>query len=299
MTAMGTRTKSRWAGLIIAWVALSALAAPAFTAPAFAGGGPRAVRDQVELSTVATGTVDITPEGRVAAFTLDRKEALPQAAVELIERKLPGWAFRPVLRDGQATRVSARMSLRLIAKKQAGDNFLVRIAGANFGDSLPEEERIRSKDVPPPAYPAAAARAGVGGTVFVVARLGRDGKVEDAFAEQINLRGVASEQVMKSWRDLFGKAAIAGARAWVFRLPAKGRYADRDHVQVRVPVDFIAGNRLPPRYGEWEAYVPGPRQKAPWPDAEGIVAGSADAVGFGGVEAVGSDIHLATPLSGG
>ena len=60
---------------------------------------------------------------------------------------------------------------------------------------------------------------------------------------------------------MLAKAALAKARQWRFEI-SPARPATDGIAAVRVPVDFIL-NDQPAAYGKWQAYVPGPRQKAP------------------------------------
>ncbi|HRN62722.1 MAG TPA: energy transducer TonB, partial [Luteimonas sp.] len=86
---------------------------------------------------------------------------------------------------------------------------------------------ISSKNMNPPQYPPAAARAGIEGTVVLIIDVDANGNVTD----------VAVEKSSRN-RDL-DRAAMQAARRWSFRpsivngQPAAGR--------VRVPVDFRLG----------------------------------------------------------
>ena len=105
---------------------------------------------------------------------------------------------------------------------------------------------------------------GVRGTVYVVARIGRDGRVEDAVAEQVNLKVVDSDAGMTQWRNSLAKSAALGARKWTFKPPTQGDEVGRPFWLVRVPVDSVLHDEEPVPYGQWEAYIPGPRQSTPW-----------------------------------
>ena len=71
-----------------------------------------------------------------------------------------------------------------VAKQVDHDNFTVQIRSAHFGQDRPDEFVTRKEALKPPRYPDEAARTGVGGTVYVVAKVGRDGRIEDAIAER-------------------------------------------------------------------------------------------------------------------
>ncbi len=261
-------------------------------------GGRGAVRKQVEMSLLATGTIDVGPDGRVAAYALDQSEKLPPAVRQLMDSASQAWTFEPVVVNGKPVLARTKMSVRFAAKKTGEDAYEVRIAGADFRVATPPEETPSSAaPLKPPSYPQSAARSGVRGTVYVVLRFGRDGRVQDAFAEQVNLRIVDSEGAMEKWRALLASSALATAKQWTFRAPSRGEEAGEDSWSVRVPVDFLWRGESVPAFGQWQAYIPGPRQRAPWIDTDELTLGS-DAIADGGVYPVGGGLRLLTPLSG-
>jgi hypothetical protein len=258
--------------------------------------GPGAVRKQVESSLLVKGTIDIDADGRVLGHALERADTLADGVAAMIDRVVPRWRFEPVeLREG-TTRARAPMSLRIVAKKLDEDNFIVQVRGAQFGSHAPDET-VSSRGMAPPRYPQAAAYAGVGGSVYTVLRIGRDGRVEDAIAEQVNLRLIASEAAMTRWRKVLAQAALHAAHRWEFDPPTKGEDADAPFWSVRVPVDFIAPGQKQPQEHEWHAYVPGPRETIPW-EPEASSAG-VDALAAGGIYPVGQGLRLLTPLGEG
>lgn len=265
--------KGNWLALVLIWV----------SSLAWASGGPGAVRKQIEASLLVTGSIDIATDGRVGGYQLDQAERLPPAVTELLGSRVKQWRFEPVLVDGKPVRARTRMQLRLIAKPTGEDQYLVRVAGANFGEARDGESPTSRGDKKAPRYPEVAARAGVGGTTYLVLRIGRDGRVEDVVAEQVNLRVVANERDMQRLRDLLAQSAVTAARAWEFNPPVRGAEVDARFWSVRVPVDFVAPDqRVPNQAGEWTAYVPGPRRPVPWRDWDDAKL-SPDAVAAGGV----------------
>lgn len=275
----------------------------AFAAGAFAAGKDE-VRKQAESSMLVTGTVDIDAEGRVERHALDKREALPPAVVELIDRHAPGWRFEPVVVDGRPVKARAKMSLRLVASRLANDAFQLRIRSGVFGDdgTVAREQQVTSGKMRPPEYPPAAYRLGVQGTVYLVLRIGRDGKVEDAVAEQVNLTVVGTEEQMRSGREALAGAAMKAARRWQFVPPSAGSEVDAEFWSLRVPVAFHLSRKPDPRegvYGQWESYIPGPRQTAPWLKGEMQASESPDTYVAGGVYPVGDGLQLLTPLGEG
>lgn len=281
------------------WLAI-ALWACAFSALA---AGTDAVRKQVESSMLVTGTVDIDDEGRVERYSLDKREALPPAVVSLIDKHAPGWRFEPVVVGGKPVKARAKMSLRLVANRLAEDAYQVRIRSGVFGDdsTAARGEHVTADKMRPPEYPPAAYRSGIQGTVYLVLRIGRDGKVEDAVAEQVNLTVVGTEEQMRRGRELLGAAAMKSARRWRFTPPIAGSEVDDEFWSLRVPVGFHLSGKLDPEgvYGQWESYIPGPRQTVPWLKGEMKASESPDTYVAGGVYPIGEGLRLLTPLGEG
>ena len=118
--------------------------------------------------------------------------------------------------------------------------------------------------------------------MYLVLRVGRDGTVQEVVAEQVNLRVLASEREMAVFRDLLARPAMMTARKWQFDFPTRGEDADKPFMSVRVPVDFVMPDRSSEKAGEWNAYVPGPRQPVPWRDWNADFQ-APDALASGGV----------------
>ena len=255
-------------------------------------GGPGAVRKQVELSMLVKGTIDVKADGSVAGYTLDNAKNLPEGIVKMIAGFAPKWRFEPVNLSPNAISARAQMSVRLVAKKLDDGNFAVAIRGTQFHQDRPGED-VTSIKLDPPRYPVPAARSGVGGSVYLVVKVGRDGRVTEAIAEQVNLRVITSERDMALWREMLMKAALKAAQGWTFKPPTRGDGVDEPYWSARIPVDFISPDQSEPKEGHWQAYVPGPRQKIPW-KADGDVGqdDDADAFAAGGVYPVGAGPRL-------
>ena len=263
--------------------------------------GPRAVREQAEASMLVTGKIQIDTTGKVTRYTLDEKDKLPAGVVRLLDQAVPNWTFEPVLIDGKAMNVSTDMSIRVVAKKASDETYSIGIRSAGFGDSSGRpEERPRALSMPPPSYPEDAARSGVAGTVYLLLRTGRDGKVIDAIAEQVNLGVVASENVMDRWRRRLADTSIRQTRRWSFIPPTEGDEAKLDYWVLRVPVVFSLDDPHGKKtaYGRWQSYVPGPRQSNPWQENREGSDFSPDTLAPGGAYLAGSGLRLLTALSG-
>jgi hypothetical protein len=102
--------------------------------------------------------------------------------------------------------------------------------------------------------------------VYVVARVGATGAVEDAVAEQVNLGTIGDERDMALWRTQFAEAAVKAAKASRFEPYAAAAHSPR-LASVRIPYSFeLSGSKsvVERPYGQWSAYLPGARQPVPW-----------------------------------
>jgi hypothetical protein len=271
--------------------------------------GPRAVRKQVEASMLVTGGIEVDAQGKVTGFSLDEKEKLPAGVAEMLGKAVPTWRFEPVLVAGQPAGVTTDMSVRLVAKKLEDGNYTIAIRSAGFGDRagrharktvLKPEPKGGKEECPsmrPPNYPEVAVRSGVASNVYLLLKTGRDGRVIDVIAEQVNLKVVSDERSMERWRRIFTDVSLAQARKWCFQPFNKDATEDgADFRVMRVPVTFHLDSL--PRYGQWEAYVPGPRQANPFQKDEEGVGFSPDTLIPDRVYFAGSGLKLLSGLSG-
>lgn len=263
--------------------------------------GSAAVRKRVQASMLLTGTIMVAPDGSVRSYVIDKVEKLPSVVTGLLAKNIPNWKFEPTLLDGKPVAAKATMSLRLVAKPVGDDDYSVGISGTQFGQQVPGES-ITYKDQVRPTYPPQAVRAHVSGTVYLVLRVGRQGRVQKAEAEQVNLVMVASDHEMERWRKVLANSALAAAREWTFNLPTSGRHVGDQYWVARVPVTYNLrrlGEIRGDDYGEWRPYVPGPRQLVPWIDDSRLLSGSADALPDGGIHPLEKGgLRLITPPGG-
>ncbi|MDR7193495.1 TonB family protein [Luteimonas terrae] len=263
----------------------------------------REMRQQVEGSMLVTGHVDIALDGSVSTHTLDQPDKLPDYVVRLIERAMPALRFEPVLVDGAPVLARAKMTIRLVATPADDGNMNIAIKSASFGEEYDPDDtgRVRSIEMKPPRYPMNIAQMGGKGTVYLLVKVARDGRVEDVAAEQTNLTALGTARQMEMIRRGLEKAAIDKAREWTFVPPTTGDAVSSDHWVVRVPVDFSLsdGARLPEgaAYGQWLGYVPGAQTRPTWamPDPPGF---SPDAQVAGALHQGQSRFRLLTPFEG-
>jgi len=154
---------------------------------------------------------------------------------------------------------------------------------------------------PAPCYPEEAIRARVSGTAYLMLRIGRDGTVQEAIAEQVNLDQYGTPAQMARYRKLLADASIGAARQWTYSVPTRGKSAEDPYWVARVPVSFDLNdfNNPAPRraYGNWRGYIPGPRQSPPWAP-QTLLSEAPDALPEGGIDTGDGPLKLATPLTG-
>ena len=278
---------------------LLALALLVVSSIAMAGDGRKAMRENIEASMLVSGTIHVDPQGHVERYVIDQDGALPDPVARLLAQAIPDWRFEPTLHDGAPAFVETSMRVRVAATRQSEDAVAFRISGASFGgwdnaeDQLADDRETRRNN--PPRYPREALRRGAMATVYLLARVGLDGNTQEVIAEQVNLRYLGSERVLDEFREDFAKASIRAAREWTFAVPGDVD-TDKGYWSVRVPVEFTIDDFETPGYGEWDSYIPGPRQSAWWDD-EGASRGG-DSYVSGGIYPVGGGLKLLTPLEG-
>lgn len=275
------------------WVALAASAWAAAAVHA------EDVSKLAEASLLVKGTVQLNADGSVHDYVLDHQEKIPSAALDLIQRNVPSWKFQ--FSATPTSLVKESMSLRIVAKATDEKNMKLSISGVQFDDVNDQRtEYVHSVDRVMPTFPQFSLRDRVSGRVYLLVRVGKDGKVADIAAEQVNLRKYMPQTNMAPYRDDLAKAAIAAVKKWIFSVPTSGRWAQSPYWYVRVPVNFhIANENLDLNsgddYGSWEVYVPGPRLNIPWVANKRLLAEAADTTPDGTTHQLGAAPELASP----
>ena len=271
---------------------------------AVAGTGHRATMKDAEASMLLTGTINVDTKGAVTGFTIDHREKVPSAVVQLVDGTVPHWQFDPVTRDGQAVAATTTMSVLVVATQPDDTHYRITLKAATFGDgskdaghSASDEKSVTRKSMRPPEYPPSAYLSGVTGVVYLVVKIDHTGRVDDASVEQVNLRALGSARDSDAWRKAFGEASLRAAKRWTFNVPAAVT-DEGPFFSVRVPIDFqFEGEE--PKYGAWATYIPGPRQTIPWLDLHDMDDWSPpDALVAGRVYQPDRSLHLLTPLGG-
>jgi hypothetical protein len=225
------------------------------SASAFGADRPAATYEMV-----ASGEVQIAPDGRVSDYRLESQ--LAPAVAELVNRAVRGWRFEPILQDGKPVIAKSALRMRLTAERAAkdSDSFVVRVVGIEFG--APD----RTSGGKPPRYPDAAVSARLNAKVMLALRLDETGKVVEAVPYQTSLGARArSERDAEKWRRLFERASIAAAKTWHYDLTETiggkriGTYALAPIVFSVIPHDQVANQQ-----DRWQGYIPGPIHELPW-----------------------------------
>ena len=271
-----------------------------------------AAEPRIEGSMLVTGTITVNPQGGVQSYAVQDLDKLPPAVQQIIQTTVSRWQFVPINADGKAVTAEAGMSLRIVADMVDAQHATIRIAGAAFGcdarpkSNLPGEcpagTAVRYAHRDPPSYPMDALQARVGGEVFLVLQIGRDGRVSQAAVRQVNLYSVTDWPA--HYRKALANATLRAASKWQFSIPTTGPNAAKDHWVVQVPINYTLGpccSAPTHRYGQWNAYLPGPVQDVPWAheNVSGASRTSADAIVSGGLFVRDTRFVLKTALADG
>lgn len=270
---------------------------------------PETVMKLAESTMLVTGNIVIESDGRAAGVVIDQPEALPKEIVGFVTQSAQTWAFTPVVQDGKAVRARAPMTLRIVARKVEGNRYDVEIRNANFGQDAPAAsgQTVVAKEMTPPKFPMNAAALGVSGTVYLILEIDRSGKVSQLAPEQTNLGVAGTDNDMRKFRGMLERAAMSAAKNWTFVAPTTGDSAKDAFWRLRVPVAFhlaesreAASRPYEPKYGQWETYIPGPRNRLPWEsDDRPATARGGDALMDGQLQQLGVGPQLLTPLGAG
>jgi hypothetical protein len=276
---------------ILFTIGLIALAGPAWSANT--SNHAAAIRASMDVS----GTITVSARGYVKGYKLDQPGKLPDYVVRLLNRSIPAWRFQPNVRHGKPVNVKAHMDVRLLATPLANKKVSISIDQTTFATVHgKDDQQIQfKKQKHPPKFPWELVRQGVSGTVFLLLRINRKGRVSKAAVEQVNLATRGAPKLMTRWRRAFARSALDAARRWRFAYPTAGKLASADHCDVEVPVQYrthsgpiMTDARY--AYGAWQPYIPGPRHYIPWEQHNKMADHAAPPVGSG-IHMVGTGLH--------
>lgn len=273
-----------WKAWTLALVAL-------LTAPSVAASAPElgALRRGAQASMAVNLVLMVDPQGSVVRFTFDRPELLPAAVTELLEKAVSEWRFEiPAGRPTAHTEIGA--TITMVARRVEADRFELGIGGARFRSDrvidpflAPPPGSHYSRV--PPAYPDDLRGDRASCVVDLIVQYDRDGNVLDVVAEQVTLRAFAMPKRLAYMRKRFAEVSIEAARGWSAPPEIAKTLAGEDrYCRARIPVSFQLESTA--RYGEWQAYAPGPLDAAP---SEILAAGTPDTSGVGDIHYFGTE----------
>ncbi len=261
-----------------------------------------AAKSPMEMSMLLEGEIQVSSQGQVARHEIKDADKVPSAVLNFVNASVESWEFEPPVVDGQSVALLNTMRILVVAQEKDDGSYELRIQSAAFSpaDGSDTGYEVATEDMAAPRYPRDAARVGAGARVFLVLKIGRNGQVEDVFAEQINI--ITSGMRISSDRDLhaaFERASVETARRWKFIPPSRGEQADADYWTLRVPITYFMGSAPRAAYGRWEPYLRTPRKAADWAGAR-LLASSPEAMLDGKPRIAGgvSGLRLKTPIVG-
>jgi hypothetical protein len=205
--------------------------------------GPVFAEEPRLYSAYTTGELVVDAEGRVASVTLDHKD-LGAKVMAAFEEKIRAWRFEPVVTEGRAAEARARMHLGLLVRERTEDTAVtLEVRAVRFSEP-PNPGKAAATGIdalgaqaaglsmPPPIFPGSPRRADVGAVLWLLVKVGADGRVEKVGLQAAELMSL--ETITPKWQEShlqqFVDAAEKATRKW--RLPG---FAGRD---VRVPMTF-------------------------------------------------------------
>lgn len=232
----------------------------------------------VQASMQLKAKIAIDAEGRVSDFQIQRANEVPPGVVKIVDGIARQWEFDPVVIDGTPVAVTSSCWLWVLAKHLDDGRSQVAVRGVSFREpgKPPTNEVQADGPLAIPKWPGSGAEH-VQANVYLMAKIGPDGRVADAIAEQVNLRALVPTKQAGKLRDAFANSALAVVHDWKFTPPATGPLAGEPFWTVRVPVAYSFPD---PKsgYGQWEAYVPGPRQRASWDQPPALASEALEAL---------------------
>jgi hypothetical protein len=224
-----------------------------------------AANGNLEARLIVSGHITVDTKGNVGSYTLDAPEKLPSGIDSLIRQTSQTWRFSPVIVDGVAQNVQARMTLTVVAQKIDG-NLQVRLDHATFSSEKSDVKRLASKRVPP-RYPDMAVRYWAAANTYVAVHVAADGHVIEAFTEQVNFKNDVDPINRKLLREAFAKASEQATAQWTFDPPASKPASADGSWTVEIPIDYninVNGQDSNPERNGWQSYLPGAKATPPW-----------------------------------
>ncbi len=266
--------------------------------------------DRPELETVrlmqVEGRVLIDADGSVSSAEVSTERVTPQLRDALLA-KARAWRFKPFLVRGQSIQTQTKFRL-VLAARQAGETFDVRIDDVNFDDPdntaavLPDGmlAQITGKRLNPPMYPRQLQASNRTGEVLLAILVGADGRAEKVQVVRSmahDFEGRLGDNSARATMHVLEANAVIAARQWTFNIPPARAAASPAERTVTVPVTYIlrydvnqAGYWIPVHRGEFH-----PAEWLPSRGSSGFAFGGA---GASTVSALDSPYKLLQPAAG-
>jgi hypothetical protein len=199
------------------------------------------------LERVVSAWASVDTEGRVSGLEFDAQTPAQIAAVA--ETAFMRLAFDPATRGGEPVSSRTAVSARLKFTPDGGLGYMTEVIEAY----QPGARTILSVH---PRYPAAAAREGVGGMIWLELRINADGTVDPQQTRVVDARFHRDAKAYKGHRTtaLLEAAAREAVAQWTFEQPwVEGvAIATRQRVQLKfTPPGFGPGQNVDYDYGDF------------------------------------------------
>lgn len=268
------------------------------------GASANDLHNRAEASMLVEGKALLNPDGSIESYSLREPEKLPAPVIELIKQNVASWKLKFI--HTPTGPMEENLTMRVIATDVDRTHMSIRLVSAQFDDANPSAtEIVRSNHRVAPIYPYKSLEGRVSGTAYVLVRVGPDGHVLEASAEQVNLYQYVDHNLQTVYRRDLASASVEAIKKWTFDVPSTGPSAGRPYWDVCIPVRFHlhqVGNLgsdgyTGEAYGSWEVYVRGPREVIPWIQDRSMLAEAPDSTLDDVVHQLGAGPTLATPLS--
>jgi hypothetical protein len=210
------------------------------------------------------GTIDIAPDGSVQNYSLTHQRLIEdRSLVSKLGRHIKAWRFVPITDNGQPVIAHVAFSLTLHADARPRSSVMVvSLSDVQFYDpSLVNSSGTTLAPLPPPRFPSAADRAGIGAHVSLVLKLDEDGRVleKDVNELELLLPNAIERSEATSYAQEFRKASLDTAGSWI--IPENYRHDCARPCIVAVPLLFMS-------YGSYDGFWHGlksiPVATVPW-----------------------------------
>ncbi|BDU21043.1 hypothetical protein DYGSA30_25000 [Dyella sp. GSA-30] len=228
-----------------------------------------AANGKLEARLILSGHVTVDAKGNISSYTFDNPEKLPGGIDSLFRQTSQTWRFSPVVVDGVAQNVQARMKLTVVAQKIDG-NLQVHLDHATFSSEKSGSKNAGSKRVPP-QYPDVAVRYRTAANTYVAAHVAADGHVTEAFTEQVNFKNDVDPVNRDLLRKAFASASEQAVAQWTFDPPASKPTSADGSWTIEVPFDYnlnVNGQSTTPEHDGWQSYLVGAKASPPWLHAQ-------------------------------